>query len=173
MSLWDVMVSTFWFFILFAWIALLFSILSDIFRDHELSGWGKGAWALFLIVLPWVGALTYLIARGRSMNERARARAQREELASRQYVREIAAAPLSTADELTKLADLRDRGTISAEDYERARPRCSVRPRHPVGCRTGTAGSRRPSHDRPCIRHGVRQFSAGPVAKPRSLIQVG
>lgn len=121
MSLWDVMVSTFWFFVLFAWIGLLFSILSDIFRDHELSGWGKAAWAMFLILLPWVGALTYLIARGRSMNERARARAQREEQAARQYVREVAAAPVSTADELTKLADLRERGTLSAEDYDLAK----------------------------------------------------
>jgi uncharacterized membrane protein YcjF (UPF0283 family) len=122
MSLWDVMVSTFWFFVLFAWILLLFQILGDIFRDNELSGWGKAAWCLFLIVLPWIGALTYLIARGRSMNERARARAQSEEQAARQYVRDVAgAAPVSTADELTKLAALRDRGAISADDYERAK----------------------------------------------------
>ena len=70
--LWDILVSIFWFMLLFAWIWLLVMIFSDLFRDHELSGWAKAAWALFLIVLPWLGALVYLIARGRSMNERAR-----------------------------------------------------------------------------------------------------
>jgi hypothetical protein len=71
MSLWDVMLSTFWFMILFAWIWLLIAILSDIFRDHDLSGWGKARWTLSLIVVPWLGALTYLIVRGRPMNDRA------------------------------------------------------------------------------------------------------
>ena len=70
MSLWDVLVSIFWFMMLFAWIWLLISIFGDLFRDHELSGWGKAFWTFFLIVLPWLGALVYLIARGRSMNER-------------------------------------------------------------------------------------------------------
>jgi hypothetical protein len=122
MSLWDVMVSIFWFFVLFAWIWLMITILGDIFRDHELSGWGKAAWTLFLIVVPWLGALTYLIVRGRSMNERARAQAQRNEERSRQYIQEIAASsPVSTADELTKLADLHDRGAISDGDYDQAK----------------------------------------------------
>ena len=122
MSLWDVMVSIFWFMMLFAWIWLLITILSDIFRDHEMSGWAKAAWTLFLIVVPWLGALMYLIVRGRSMNERAQAQAQRNERAFRQYVQEAATpGQVSTADELTKLADLRDRGAISAADYEQAK----------------------------------------------------
>jgi phospholipase D-like protein/putative oligomerization/nucleic acid binding protein len=122
MSLWDVMVSMFWFFVLFAWIWLLITILGDIFRDHELSGWGKAAWTLFLIVVPWLGALVYLIVRGRSMNERARAQVQRNEERSRQYIQEVAASnTVSTADELAKLADLRDRGAISDVDYEQAK----------------------------------------------------
>ena len=122
MSLWDVMVSMFWFFVLFAWIWLLITILGDIFRDHELSGWGKAGWTLFLIVLPWLGALVYLIARGKSMNERARAQAQRNEDRSRQYIQEFAAtSAVSTADELTKLADLHERGAISDGDYEQAK----------------------------------------------------
>jgi len=79
MSLWDVMVSIFWFFVLFAWIWLMISILGDIFRDHQLSGWGKAGWTLFLIVVPWLGALTYLIVRGGAMNKRVRAQAQRNE----------------------------------------------------------------------------------------------
>jgi Short C-terminal domain/Phospholipase_D-nuclease N-terminal len=122
MSLWDVMVSIFWFFVLFAWIWLLIAILGDIFRDHELSGWGKAGWTLFLIVLPWLGALTYLIVRGKSMNERALAQAQRNEERSRQYIQDVAASgPASTADELAKLADLHDRGAISDGDYEKAK----------------------------------------------------
>jgi hypothetical protein len=120
MPLWDVIVSIFWFMILFTWIWLLISIFGDIFRDHELSGWGKALWILFLVVVPWLGALVYLIARGRSMNERALAQAQRNEKAFGQYVRETAGTT-STADELAKLADLRDRGTISAEEFERAK----------------------------------------------------
>ena len=71
MSLWDVMVSIFWFMLLVAWFWLLISIISDIFRDHELSGVGKGLWCTFVILLPWLGVLVYLIARGRSMSERA------------------------------------------------------------------------------------------------------
>ncbi|WP_214368688.1 SHOCT domain-containing protein [Pseudonocardia sp. H11422] len=120
MSLWNVLVSIFWFMLLFAWIWLLIAILSDIFRDHELSGWGKALWTLFIIVLPWLGALVYLIARGPSMNERARAQAERNDQAFRSYVRESAGTP-STADELAKLADLRDRGAISTQDYEQAK----------------------------------------------------
>jgi hypothetical protein len=122
MSLWDVMVSMFWFFVLFAWIWLLITILGDIFRDHELSGCGKAGWTLFLIVVPWLGALVYLIVRGGSMNERARAQAQRNEERSRQYIQDVAASsPVSTADELTKLADLHNRGAISDGDYEQAK----------------------------------------------------
>jgi hypothetical protein len=123
MSLWDVLVSIFWFMVLFAWIWLLISIFGDLFRDHELSGWGKALWTLFLIVLPWLGALVYLIARGRSMNERALAQAQRNEQEFRRYVQQTAASSPSTADELAKLADLRDRGTISEQEFAQAKAR--------------------------------------------------
>jgi hypothetical protein len=122
MSLWNVVVSIFWFMILFTWVWMLITIFGDIFRDHELSGWGKALWTLFLVVVPWLGALVYLIARGRSMNERALAQAQRNEQAFGRYVLETAGArPTSTADELGKLADLRDRGTISAEEFQHAK----------------------------------------------------
>lgn len=121
MSLGDVIVSIFWFMLLFAWIWLLIAILSDIFRDRELSGWGKGLWTLFLIVFPWVGAIVYLIARGKSMNERAAAQAEQNEAKFRDYVREQAGAQTSTAEELEKLSNLRQRGAISEQDYERAK----------------------------------------------------
>jgi hypothetical protein len=97
--------------ILFAWIGLLITIFGDIFRDHELSGWAKALWSLFLIVVPWLGTLVYLIARGPSMNRRARAQAQENVRDFDQYVRETAASTSTgTADELAKLAELRDRG---------------------------------------------------------------
>ena len=122
MDFWSVVGSIFWFTILFAWIMLLFRIFGDLFSDHELSGWGKALWTVFLIFLPWLGALVYLIARGRSMNERAMARAQQNEQAFSQYVRQTAGAgTTSTADELAKLADLRDRGTISDEEFQHAK----------------------------------------------------
>ena len=123
MSLWDVLVSIFWFMLLFAWIWLLISIFGDLFRDHDLSGWAKAAWVLFLIVLPWLGALVYLIARGRSMNERAREQVARREQAFQEYVQHAAASSPSTADELAKLADLRDRGTISEQEFAQAKAR--------------------------------------------------
>jgi|tagenome__1003787_1003787.scaffolds.fasta_scaffold20157540_1 hypothetical protein len=133
MSFWDVILSIFWFMILFAWIWLLISILADIFRDHEMSGWSKALWTVFLVFLPWLGALIYLIARGHSMNERSRVQAQRNEQAFSQYVRETAAAgTTSTADELGKLADLRDRGTISAEEFAHAKAKVLGREPEPA-----------------------------------------
>ena len=121
MVVWDFLLSIFWFMLLFAWIWLLISIVADIFRDHEMSGWAKALWCLFIIVIPWLGALVYLIARGRSMNERALAQAQRQDRAFRQYVQDAAGNQPSTADELAKLADLRGRGTLSPQEFEQAK----------------------------------------------------
>jgi len=123
LSFGDIVLSTIWFMLVFAWIWLMISILTDLFRDPSVSGWGKAVWTVFLIVLPWIGALTYLIARGRSMNERSAQRARQQEEQVRQYVREVAGtsgAP-SPADDLGRLADLRQRGVLSATEYERAR----------------------------------------------------
>lgn len=139
MDFWSVVGSIFWFMILFAWIGLLFRIFGDLFGDHELSGWGKALWTLLLIVLPWLGALVYLIARGRSMNERAQARAQHNEEAFGQYVRETAGASTSTADEIAKLADLRDKGILSEEEFRHAKAKLlgrqpeTVSPEHAGG----------------------------------------
>ena len=119
----DILVSIFWFMLLFAWIWLLVMIFSDLFRDHELSGWAKAAWALLLVVLPWLGALVYLIARGRSMNERAREQAVGNQQDFRRYVQGVAGSSSSTADELAKLADLRDRGVISSKEFAQAKAR--------------------------------------------------
>ena len=121
MNFWDIILSIFWFMLLFAWIWLLITIFADIFRDHELSGWGKALWGLFIIVIPWLGALVYLIARGRSMNERALAQAQRQDQAFRHYVQDAAASQPSAADEIAKLATLRDQGAISEQEFLHAK----------------------------------------------------
>jgi hypothetical protein len=120
-GLWEVIVSMFWFMLLIAWIWLIIAILADIFRDRTLSGGWKALWVVFLIFLPWLDALIYLIARGGSMHERAAQQAQRNEEQFRSYVQQAAASGPSTAEELKKLADLRDAGTITAADYEAAK----------------------------------------------------
>jgi len=107
------------FFLLFAWLWILWVIFTDLFRDHQLSGWSKAVWAFFLIFLPWLGALIYLIARGNGMRERT-IKAQEDAKAHfDDYVREQA--HTSPADELHKLAELKDKGALSAEEFEKAK----------------------------------------------------
>ncbi|WP_327001475.1 SHOCT domain-containing protein [Dactylosporangium sp. NBC_01737] len=116
----DVVLGTLWFMLVFAWIWLLISILTDVFRDPEVSGWGKAGWTLFLIVFPWLGALVYLVTRGSSMNARHRERARAQDAEVREYVRSAAGAP-SPADELGKLAELQRRGILTEAEYARAK----------------------------------------------------
>ena len=116
----DVIVSMFWFMLLVVWIWMIIAIFGDIFRDHELGGGAKALWTLFIIIIPWLGALVYLIVRGRSMNERALRAAKANDEQMRAYVRD-AAGTTSTADELRKLTALRDEGVLSQEDYEKAK----------------------------------------------------
>jgi len=121
-GLWDVMISVFWFMLLFAWFMLLFRIIGDVFRDDNLSGWGKAGWCTFLILLPWLGVLVYLIARGGSMNERAIKDAQEADARMRAYVQDAAGTGgSSVSSELRDLAALRDAGTISPAEYEAAK----------------------------------------------------
>ncbi len=112
--------SMFIFFLWVIWIWILIWIFIDIFRSRDLSGWAKALWFLFVLFIPLIGVLVYLIARGGSMHERATQQAQQEDAEFRSYVQQAAASsPASAADQLAKLADLRDRGVISAEDFER------------------------------------------------------
>src|SRR5215470_17954368 len=102
------------------WIWILIWIFIDIFRSRDLSGWAKALWFLFVLFIPLIGVLVYLIARGGKMQERAQQQAQQQDAQFRQYVQQAAAdSPSSTADQLAKLADLRDRGVISSEEFER------------------------------------------------------
>jgi Short C-terminal domain/Phospholipase_D-nuclease N-terminal len=108
------------FFLWVIWIWILIWIFIDIFRSRDLSGWGKAAWFLFVLIIPLIGVLVYLIARGDSMHERAVQQVQQQDAEARSYIQQAAAAsPASTADQLSKLADLRDRGVITADEFER------------------------------------------------------
>jgi Short C-terminal domain/Phospholipase_D-nuclease N-terminal len=115
------LLSVFWTIFEFAiwvlWIWLLIWIFIDIFRSHDLSGWGKALWFLFVLIIPLVGVLVYLIVRGSSMHERAVQQVRSDDAAFRSYVQQAAGS--SSADQLAKLADLRDRGVITAEEFER------------------------------------------------------
>ena len=102
------------------WIWILIWIFIDIFRSHDLSGWAKALWFLFVLFIPLIGVLVYLIVRGGSMHERAVQDANQQDKEFRQYVQQAASgSPGSTADQLTKLADLRDRGVITSEEFDR------------------------------------------------------
>jgi Short C-terminal domain/Phospholipase_D-nuclease N-terminal len=109
--------TTLYIFFFVIWIWVLISVLIDIFRSHDLSGWAKALWLIFVIFLPLLGVLAYVIARGDKMHEHAVREAKADDAAFRSYVQD-AARGSSTADELTKLADLRDKGVITAEQFE-------------------------------------------------------
>lgn len=114
---WDVMISIFWFTILLAWISLLVHILIDIFRDDTLGGGMKAVWTIFIVLIPWLGALVYLISRGDSMNKRNREAAMaRMEM----YGAQRPAAP-QVSEELQRLAELRDSGVLSPAEYDQAK----------------------------------------------------
>jgi hypothetical protein len=104
-------------FLFVAWFWILVTVISDLFRDHEMSGWGKAAWVFFLIVLPVLGTLIYLIARGDGMRDRAIKEQAEAQQHFDSYVRETAGT--SSVDELHKLSELKQRGDISQEEFDR------------------------------------------------------
>ena len=108
-----------WLFLWIAWIVILFRVIFDIFRSHDMGGWGKALWAIFVVLLPFLGVFVYLIARGQSMTQRDIEQARAQEAAFRSYVQDAAATSGGgTADELTKLAELKARGVITDAEFE-------------------------------------------------------
>ncbi|WP_416875011.1 SHOCT domain-containing protein [Kitasatospora sp. SC0581] len=109
------------------WFFLLFKIITDIFRSHDLGGWAKAGWLVLVIILPLIGVLAYLIARGQSMGKRDVEQAERSEAAFKSYIRDAAGtAPAgggggSHVDDLAKLAALKEKGAISEEEYQKAK----------------------------------------------------
>jgi magnesium-transporting ATPase (P-type) len=118
------LLNTFWtilyFFAFFLWLMILFRVIWDVFRSHDLSGLGKAGWLLFILILPFLGVFVYLIARGGSMHERDVRLAQAQDQALRSWVQQ-GSGSVSTADELTKLADLRSKGAINDAEFEKAK----------------------------------------------------
>lgn len=122
----NVFLTMLWFFLWIMWLFLLFRVIGDIFRDDQLSGLGKAAWTVFVVVLPFLGVFVYLIARGSGMGERqsAQARARQEEFDA--YVRRTAAAnsadgAKNPSEQLAKLAELKADGTLSETEYDKAK----------------------------------------------------
>ena len=120
----DVFWSILWFFLFFIWIWLLIGVIADLFRSHDLSGWAKALWVIGIIIFPFLGVLVYLIARGSKMSKHAVEDAQARDEAFRSYVQQAAGSNgggASTADELEKLARLRDQGVLSETEYQQAK----------------------------------------------------
>lgn len=121
MSFWENFWNIFWWFLyvyaLIAFLYALFVIIGDIFRDGQLNGWLKAVWIVFLAFIPILGVLVYLIARGKSMVERAGERARKDQEASDAYIRQVATA--SPAEEIAKAKALLDSGTISPDEFEK------------------------------------------------------
>jgi type VI protein secretion system component VasK len=109
--------SMLWFFMFIIWIWVLIALFGDIFRSDDLSGGLKAFWVIFIVILPWLGILVYLIARGSGMQKRAVAHAQAQQEQLRDYVQSTAAAA-SPADQIAKLAELKGQGAITDAEFE-------------------------------------------------------
>jgi ABC-type multidrug transport system fused ATPase/permease subunit len=117
----QVLWSMVWFFLFFLWIWLAISVFFDIFRSHDMGGWGKALWVIFIVILPFLGILVYLIARGGKMHERAARDAQQADQATRAYIQQVAGSGGggSAADELSRLSDLKNKGVIDDAEFQK------------------------------------------------------
>ncbi|GFH39087.1 SHOCT domain-containing protein [Streptomyces pacificus] len=115
-AFWTVM----WIFLWVVWLVLLFRVFVDIFRDHEMNGWAKAAWIVFMLLIPFLGVLIYIIVRGRDMGRREIQHAQEQQEAFNAYIRQTAQGA-GTGDELARLAELRSKGDLSEEEFQRAK----------------------------------------------------
>jgi len=111
--------SMLWFFLFFIWIWLLITVFADIFRSHDMGGFAKAIWVIFVIFLPYLGVFVYLIARGHKMQEHAMEAAKANDQAMRAYVRDAAGTSASPAEELSRLNDLKNQGVIDDAEFER------------------------------------------------------
>ncbi len=114
----DIFWTMFEIFIFILWIWLLIAVFGDIFRSHDMGGLAKALWVIFVIIIPYLGVLIYLIARGGSMHERAAAAAQQQQQAFDTYVKQTAGSGSSSVDQLAKLADLKAKGVITDAEFD-------------------------------------------------------
>ena len=115
----EVFWSMLWFVLFFIWIWILIAVFADIFRSKDLSGWGKAAWSVFIIVLPYLGVFVYLIARGHQMGEHAAEDARLQQDLFRQSVQDAVGTGPSEVDQLEKLASLKAQGVIDDAEFDR------------------------------------------------------
>ena len=115
--LWDIL----WLFTFIIWFWLLITVFGDIFRDHDLGGLGKTAWIIFVIVLPYLGVFVYLIARGKGMAERNMAAMANAQKAQAEYIKSVAGSGGGASEELARLADLKEKGVLSDEEFQAAK----------------------------------------------------
>jgi len=113
----SVVITMMWFFLFFLWIWIAITVLVDVFRSHDMSGFAKALWLIFIVVVPFLGVLVYLLARGHKMQEHqaASAKASQEQFSA--YVKETAGVGESSAEQLTKLAALHDGGKLSDDEF--------------------------------------------------------
>ncbi|QIK64350.1 SHOCT domain-containing protein [Leucobacter viscericola] len=117
-SIWDVIWWFLTFFVFIAYLMALFSIIADLFRDRKLNGWLKALWLLFLVFLPFITALVYLIARGRGMAERAERQSQQAREQADAYIRTVATATPTPTDEIARAKELLDSGAITQAEFD-------------------------------------------------------
>jgi hypothetical protein len=113
----QVFLSMMYFFLFFIWIWLLITVFGDIFRSHDLGGFAKALWVIFVILVPYLGVFVYLIARGHKMSEHALEAAQAQNAAQTAYIQNAVGSTQSTADELTRLADLKSQGVLTDDEF--------------------------------------------------------
>jgi hypothetical protein len=116
-NVWNIIWLLFWSFAFVAYLFALFAIIADLFRDQQLNGWLKAVWVIFLIFVPFLTALVYVIARGRGMAERSMKDAAEMQTETDKYIRTVAAMGGSPTDEIAKAKKLLDDGTITADEY--------------------------------------------------------
>lgn len=114
-NFWNVLWTIFWIFAFFAYLMAMFSVIGDLFRDHKLNGWFKAIWILFLIFVPFLTVLVYLIARGRGMNERQAKLVNRAQEAQENYIKQVAGT--SAAEQVSQAKSLLDAGAITPDEF--------------------------------------------------------
>jgi uncharacterized membrane protein YcjF (UPF0283 family) len=114
----DIFLTTLYFFLFIIWIWLLIMVFMDVFRSHDMGGWAKALWVIFIIILPFLGVFVYLIARGGKMHERQAQQAAQQQKAFDQYVKQAAGTSGDSADQLAKLADLKSQGVLTDAEFD-------------------------------------------------------
>ena len=138
-SFWDVIWWFLWVFVFVAYLMVLFAIIADLFRDHKLNGWWKAVWIIFLIFVPFLTALIYLIARGQGMAERSAREARSYQVATDEYIRQAANVGATPSDEIAKAKALLDSGSISQEEYEVLKAHALAQPMQSAAAKSAPA----------------------------------